>query len=328
MRAALDDLDPREVWARVVPGLVPSTLSRLPSLDEPCGGARVTLATETSQQTGSFKYRAALSVALHTDAPRLLAASSGNFGAALAAAAARSGKGCTIVMPDRSAQVKIAAVRSHGAHVDLVDTTRTTREARVAELAAADPQARVVSPFDDPYVICGNATLGAEIFERLGPELPHLVVAPVGGGGLTSGLVVAARLLRPGCAIVGAEPALANDAARSLRTGVLVSNDSEPDTVCDGARTLSLGKRNFAILREGLSTIVEVSEEHVRRAMHLLATHAGVRAEPTGALGLAAILTDPERFRGREVVCVVSGGNVDAAVYERMLEGGASAAEA
>jgi threo-3-hydroxy-L-aspartate ammonia-lyase len=321
MIAALDGLDPREVWGRVSPGLVPSRLSRLPALDGPCGGARVTVATETSQLTGSFKYRAALSVALHTDAPRLLTASSGNFGAALAAAAARSGKGCTVVMPDRSAEVKIAAVRSHGAHVDLIDTTRTSREARVAELAKADPEARVVSPFDDPYVICGNGTLGAEILERLEPPGPELIVAPVGGGGLSSGLVVATRLLRPDCAVVGAEPALANDAARSLRAGTLIVNDTEPDTVCDGARTRSLGKRNFAILREGLSAIVEVSEDDVAHAMQLLASLAGIRAEPTGALGLAAILTEPERFRGHEVVCVVSGGNVDSGVYARMTSG-------
>jgi threonine dehydratase len=324
MIAALDGLDPREVWGRVFPGLVPSRLSRLPALDGPCGGARVTVATETSQLTGSFKYRAALSVALHTDAPRLLTASSGNFGAALAAAAARSGKGCTVVMPDRSAEVKVAAVRSHGAHVDLIDTTRISREARVAELAKGDPEARVVSPFDDPYVICGNSTLGAEILERFephGPGLPELIVAPVGGGGLSSGLVVATRLLRPDCAVVGAEPALANDAARSLRAGTLIVNDTEPDTVCDGARTRSLGKRNFAILREGLSAIVEVSEDDVARAMQLLSALAGIRAEPTGALGLAAVLTEPERFRDREVVCVVSGGNVDSGVYARMTSG-------
>jgi threonine dehydratase len=317
MSEALDGIDPRTVWSRISSGLVPSRLLRLSALDAVCG-ARVTLAAETSQTTGSFKYRAALSVAMHTDAPRLLAASSGNFGAALAQAAARSGKGCTVVMPDRSAEVKIAAVRRHGATVDLIDTRRITRDARVAELAREDPQARVVSPFDDPYVICGNSTLGREIFERLGPELPEVIVAPVGGGGLTSGLVVAARLLRPQCAIIAAEPAMANDAARSLRAGVLIANDEEPDTVCDGARTRSLGKRNFAILSDGLAAVVEVAEDTVAHAMRLLATEADIRAEPTGALGLAAILTEPQRFRDREVVCVVSGGNVDAGVYERL----------
>jgi threonine dehydratase len=317
--AALDGVDPKAVWARVRPGVLPTSLVRVESLEELLGGAHLTLALETAQHTGSFKYRAAWAATLHADAPRLLTASSGNFGAALAAAAARCGKGCTVVMPARSAEVKIAAVRGQGAEVDLVDTDRSTREARVAELALADPAAHVVSPYDDPYVICGNATLGAEIFEHLAPDF---LVAPVGGGGLSSGLVVAAMLLRPQCKVVAGEPTLANDASRSLRTGTLVANEREPNTVCDGARTRSLGQRNFAILREGLSGIIEVEDDAVARAMGLLRTHAGVRVEPTGALGLAAVLTDPDRFRGCEVVCVVSGGNVDPAVYARMVAGG------
>src|SRR6202022_4480078 len=105
------------------------------------------------QHTGSFKFRAALAAALHSPAPRLLTASSGNFGAALALAAARAGKGCTVVMPAQSAAVKIAAVRHYGAVVDLIDTARTSRGARVAELRQEDPEAQVVSPYDDPHVI-------------------------------------------------------------------------------------------------------------------------------------------------------------------------------
>ncbi len=314
--AALDGIDPREVWARVRPALVPTRFVRIASLEEALGGVHLTLAAETGQHTGSFKYRAALSATLHAEAPRLLTASSGNFGAALAAAAAHCGKGCTVVMPARSAEVKIAAVKSHGAVVDLVDTDRTTREARLAELAAMDPTAHVVSPYDDPHVICGNATLGVEILEQLAPDF---IVAPVGGGGLSSGLVVAAMLLGTKCQVWGAEPTLANDAARSLRAGKLIVNDREPDTACDGARTRSLGRRNFAILREGLAGIIEVSEELVARAMGLLRTHAQMRVEPTGALAVGAVLAEPDRFRGREVVCVVSGGNVDPAVYASLI---------
>ena len=313
--AALDGLVPQAIWEALRPKIQATRRFRADALDAEAG-CRVTLVSETGQHTGSFKFRAAMAVALHAEAPRLLTASSGNFGAALAAAASATGKACTVVMPDRSAAMKIAAVRRNGATVDLIDTTRITREARVSALAAADPLARRCSPYDDPYVICGNALLGAEIFAT---QSPDAIIAPVGGGGLTSGLCVAAALLQPGCEVFGAEPSLANDAARSLREGRLIANATESEPVCDGARTRSLGQRNFAILRELLEDIVEVPETQIARAMGLLKTHFGLRVEPTGALGLAAILTDSERFCNRSVVCVASGGNVDDAIYDRLV---------
>ncbi len=318
MAAARGGGSPPAGWAALRPHLLPTRFLRADALDQ-ATGATVWIASETAQHTGSFKFRAALAAALHRPAPRLLTASSGNFGAALAAAARQTAKGCTVVMPSRSARVKIAAVESHGATVELIDPDRISRHARLAELLAADPGAQAVSPYDDPFVICGNASLGEEIFTAKPPERTDVVVVPVGGGGLSAGLCVAKALLAPRCQVFGAEPALANDAARSLRAGRLVSNAREPDTLCDGARTLSLGERNFAILREELAGIVEVSEELVVRAMGLLAGALALRAEPTGALGLAALLTQPKTFRGRRVVCVVSGGNVDPATYDRLV---------
>lgn len=321
-------VDPSAVWRLLAGRLRPTLLHATASLDRALG-ARVVLCAETLQHTGSFKYRAALSAALHSPAPRLLCASSGNFGAALARAASEVGKGCTVIMPAQSAAVKIDAVRGHGATVDLIDTARITRQARVAELAAADPAAQVLSPYDDPYVIAGNSSLGAEIFADRAAEVeaalggpPNQVVVPVGGGGLASGWVVARNRLAPGCAVVGAEPLLCNDAARSLRAGSLQRNDREGDTLCDGARTLSLGQRNYALLREGLAGIVEVADEQVAAAVRLLFGACNLKAEPTGALAVAAVLTDPARFAGRRVVCVVSGGNVDAALYASLLVGG------
>jgi threonine dehydratase len=279
-------------------------------------GASIVLVSETFQHTGSFKFRAALAAALGSTAPRLLTASSGNFGAALALAAARTGKRCMVVMPKQSSSVKIDSVRAYGADVDLIDTARTSRTARVRELHQRDPSAEVISPYDDPRVVAGNATLGEELFAAGGFDC---VVVPVGGGGLSSGLVVARDMLSPGCPIFGAEPVLANDAARSLRDGTLRSNAGEAPTLCDGARTLSLGELNFAILRTGLSAIVEVEEGRVRDAVRLLFLGANLKAEPTGALALAAVLQAPERFAGRRVACIVSGGNVEAALYARLI---------
>jgi threonine dehydratase len=272
--------------------------------------------SEAFQHTGSFKYRAALSVAMNSPAPRLLTASSGNFGAALARACQQAGKGCTVVMPAKSAAVKIANVRRYGASVDLVDTAKVSRWERVEQLRAADPAVQVVSPYDDPYVVAGNASLGAELFAN---DPPDVIVAPVGGGGLASGLIVARDFLGARCEIVGAEPAVANRIGRSLAEHRVVTLEGEPQTLADGARTLSLGKLNFEIFRNGLAGAIPVSEENIVRALRLLFEAANLKVEPTGAMSLGAVLQESQRFAGKSVACVVTGGNVDAAVFAGLL---------
>jgi threonine dehydratase len=121
--------------------------------------------------------------------------------------------------------------------------------------------------------------------------------------------------------VVGAEPVVANDAARSLRVGYIVRNDEEPQTIADGARTLSLGEHNWTILQQDLADIVEVPEENIAQAVRLLFTLANLKAEPTGALAVAAVLTRPEAFHDHNVCCIVSGGNVDVGVYTSTLAG-------
>ena len=179
-----------------------------------------------------------------------------------------------------------------------------------------NPEAYIASAYDDDLVIDGNSTLGDEILSCL--EGPAVIVAPVGGGGLTSGLV---RALDAGGSVnvVGAEPLLANDAARSLRSAQLVANEREPETIADGTRTLSLGKRNWEILQEGLAGIVEVPEEAIEEAVRLLFLFSNLKVEPTGSLSLAACLTEAERFEGSRICCVVSGGNVDASLYANLI---------
>ena len=280
-------------------------------------GLDVFLASETFQHTGSFKFRAAYNLAAKVAQQRILTASSGNFGQAMAYACQLLGKSCIVVMPSTSAKVKVDAVREYGGIVDLTDVRVKGRAERVAELAQEYPDAYIASAYDDPLVIEGNASLGTELGAL--PRDYDTLVAPVGGGGLTSGLITGIRQAGKPVQVVGAEPLQGNDAARSLQAGTLVRNESEPLTIADGARTISLGANNWEILHAGLAGIVEVPEEAIQEAVRLLFSLANLKAEPTGALSLAALLTAADRFRDRSVCCVISGGNVDPAVYREIL---------
>jgi threonine dehydratase len=282
-------------------------------------GVNLFLASETFQHTGSFKFRAAYNLASKVPNPLVITASSGNFGQALAYACSLLGKTSIIVMPTTSASVKVDAVREYGGQVEFVEVREKSRAERVQELAREHPEAYVASAYDDTLVIEGNSSLGRELASLDRPL--GCVVAPVGGGGLTSGIIVGIRHAGKPVQVVGAEPAVANDAARSLRAGHIVRNSGEPETIADGARTLSLGEHNWAILRDGLADIVEVPEENIAEATRLLFVLANLKAEPTGALAVAAQLTRPEAYRYRPVRCVESGGNDDSAVYGGILAG-------
>jgi threonine dehydratase len=280
-------------------------------------GARIIVASEAFQHTGSFKFRAAYNVVTRAEADLFLTASSGNFGQALAYACQLLGKSCVVVMPSTSSQVKVEAVRGYGGKVELIDVNVKSRWDRVWELAKKHPDAYVASPYDDPFVIEGNSSLGREL-AALEYDFDSVVV-PVGGGGLASGIVVGLRDENNPVPVIGAEPLLANDAARSLREGRIVSNESEPQTIADGARTLCLGDRNWEILRTQLNKIIEVPEEKIGEGLRLFFRLANLKVEPTGALAIGAMLAEPETFAGQTVCCVVSGGNVDPEVYTRLL---------
>ena len=276
----------------------------------------MSLISELCQITGSFKFRAAWNLVNQVDAPGFLAASSGNFGQALACAARMRNRRCTIVMPETSARVKISAVRSYGAKVELVDVRRISRAQRVRELSVTLPDDYVASAYDCDHVIAGNASLGRELAD-ISPTF-DVIIAPVGGGGLSAGVIMGLRSKGVHTLVWGAEPAIANDASRSLSKGVLITNDQEPSTLADGARTMSLGNRNFDILSREMQGVIEVSEHLIPVAMQHL-HHCGLRVEPTGALSLAALLVDGARFAGLSVGCILSGGNVDKEVYQQLV---------
>jgi threonine dehydratase len=278
-------------------------------------GIDLTIASETFQHTGSFKFRAAYNLALNVENDEILTASSGNFGQALAYACKLLNKKCVVVMPETSAKVKIEAVKNYGATVDLVDTKKVGRSERVAQLAAEMPNCYVASAYNDLFVIDGNATLGDEISARD----YDVVISPIGGGGLISG--ISKGLCRNGnqAKLVGAEPLLGNDGAKSLKAGKIIANESEPLTIADGARTLSLGNHNWEIIKSGVAEIIEVSDEKISEAVRLYYGLANLKSEPTGALTLGAILENKEKFADQKICVVVSGGNVDAEVYRQIL---------
>ena len=278
-------------------------------------GIDLIVASETFQHTGSFKFRAAYNLALNVKNDEILTASSGNFGQALAYACKLLGKKCTVVMPETSARVKIEAVKNYGATVDLIDTKTVGRSERVAQLADEMPDCYVASAYDDLFVIDGNSSIGDELAQKNFDA----IIVPIGGGGLISGISKGLCRNASNAALIGAEPLLGNDAARSLEAGEIVANEAEPLTIADGARTLSLGKHNWEIIKTGVSEIIEVADEKIAEAVRLYYGLANLKVEPTGALSLGAILENKEKFKDKKICVIVSGGNVDAEIYRQIL---------
>lgn len=306
------------VWEKLPHHLRPTLLLPCPTLSAQLQ-CQLTLASETFQHTGSFKFRAAYNLLSSIPQQRVVTASSGNFGQAVAYACKLLGKICTVVMPMTSAQVKIDAVRSYGGIVDLVDVRQVSRAERVAQLLAEQADAFQAQAYDDYRVVAGNSTLGKEIF---GTGNFDIVVVPVGGGGLSSGIVVARDHVHARIEVIGAEPAPGNDAARSLHSGQLIRNEQEPATIADGARTLSLGKLNWEILQHGIADILEVPDSYTVQAVQHCFRYVNLKIEPTGGLAIGALLVHPERFAGKRVCCIVSGGNVDPMVYAGIITSG------
>lgn len=277
------------------------------------------LKPESLQPIGAFKLRGAYNAIARLDERTrqrgVVTYSSGNHAQAVAYAARSFGVEATIVMPEVTPQVKIDNTRGYGAEVVLVPIGQ--REAAAHELVAKRG-AVLVPPFDHPDVIAGQGTIGAEI----GADLPQVdvVLVPVSGGGLASGIGTAVKALCPGAKVIAVEPELAADTAESLRTGSLVDWPVE-----DRARTIADGLRSqpseltFAHLRAVLDGIVTVGEEEIRSAMAVLARKSRLVAEPSGAVALAAYLYRCADLPGGRTVVLISGGNVDPGLLADVL---------
>ncbi|MEV1328387.1 pyridoxal-phosphate dependent enzyme [Micromonospora costi] len=297
---------------------VAGTVVRTPLLPAPWDDA-LWLKPESLQPVGSFKLRGATHAVARLDpavrARGVVTHSSGNHGQALAYAARAAGVPCTVVVPEGAPQVKVDRMRALGADVRLVPPARRLLE---AERIVAESGGALVPPFDDPRIIAGQGTLGLEIVADL-PDV-DVVLVPVGGGGLASGVATAVRALRPSAAVVGVEPALAADARDSVAAGEVVVWDIERTyrTSADGLRT-NLSELTLAHLRARLDGIVTVTEEEIALAMARLARDARLVVEPSGAVSAAARLFHAGELPAGRTVAVVTGGNVDPAVLAAAL---------
>ncbi len=300
----------RRAATRIAPHVQRTPVFTCGSLDL-AAGRRLFFKCELFQKTGSFKIRGATnavrSLSDEAAARGVVTHSSGNHAAALAAAAAARGIAAHVVMPSNSNPVKRRAVEGYGARVYTCEPTLEARET-TARRVLLETGGVLIPPYDHPDIIAGQGTAALELLE----EVPGLdcVVAPVGGGGLCSGTSVAAHGVNPRLVVVGAEPAGADDAARSLAAGRVIPQTG-PRTICDGLLT-SLSELTFSVIRAHVQKIVTPSDEAIIAAMRMLWERAKLMCEPSSAVTLAAVLDDTFPVpRGSAVGLILSGGNVD-----------------
>ena len=273
-------------------------------------GARLFFKCENFQKVGAFKFRGATNAVLSlSDSQRaagVVTHSSGNHAAALAHAAVSRGVRAYIVMPSSAPEVKKRAVAGYGAEITFCEPTLAAREAAAEEIISRTG-ATMIHPYDNFFIIAGQGTAAMEMLADI--PAPDAVIAPVGGGGLLSGSAIATRHLAPATKIYGAEPLLADDAARSLHAGA-IQPALPPRTIADGLLT-SLCERTFTVIREKVDDILTVTEEQIIEAMTLIWTRMKIVVEPSSAVPLAAVLANRELFSGKSVGIIVSGGNAD-----------------
>jgi threonine dehydratase len=292
-------------------------LFRSRQLDEAVG-AKVFVKAESMQRAGSFKFRGAYNaVAARLDEARargVVTGSSGNHGGALALAAKLLGVRALIVMPVDAAQVKVDAVRGYGAEVVQVGRTSVERLAYAAERAARDGMLEI-PPSDHPDIVAGQATCGAEIIAEARPDV---LFAPTGGGGLFAGMCLAAHQAGYGAKVYGVETETGNDTWLSFQAKKRV-RITLPDTMADGIRTVEPGALTFEINLRHAAGVVLVTDAEIRETVRFLFSRMKLVAEPTGAVALAAVLFRKVPLEGRTVAAVLSGGNVDPALYAKLI---------
>lgn len=311
VNATIDLADIRSAAARIRPYVHRTPLLSSRSLSERLG-IEVRLKCENLQRAGSFKIRGAMNALLQVDEAQrsrgVVAFSSGNHAQGVAMAARLLGMPATIVMPENSVQTKVDATKAYGATVVQGGVTAATRDT-VAREIAEKTGAAVIPPFDDERIIAGAGTVGLEIVEEW-PEVTTIVV-PLGGGGLLSGVALASV----GKNVYGVEPAAGNDGEQSFKTGKIVNIDP-PNTIADGARTLAIGTRNFAVIRDHVQDVVSVDDDILLETVKWTMYRTKMVIEPTGCLGVAALIDGKIRPRG-PVAVVLSGGNLDFALLCR-----------
>ncbi len=273
-------------------------------------GATIYFKCENFQKVGAFKMRGAASATMALSPEELAKGvathSSGNHAQAVALSAKNYQTKAYIVMPSNAPSIKRAATEGYGAEII---TCEPTLEARETTLKAVVEKtgATFLHPYNNYDVIAGQATCAKELIEEVG--LLDVVMAPIGGGGLMSGTALTTRALLPNAKVIGAEPEVADDAYRSFKSGTMQYN-TRIDTIADGLRT-NLGEYTLDIILKNVDDIITVSEEEIVNAMRLIWERMKIIIEPSCSVPLAAVLQQPERFKGKKIGIILTGGNVD-----------------
>jgi threo-3-hydroxy-L-aspartate ammonia-lyase len=283
-------------------------------------GVTIFFKAENLQRVGAFKIRGAynkiFSLSLKERQAGIIAHSSGNHAQGVALACKLLDIKAVVVMPSDSVKSKVEATKSYGAEVVFTGNTTDDRERTTAELIHKCGYT-LVPPYDDDKIIAGQGTVAVEIFQDC-KGLDYLFV-PVGGGGLISGCAIAAKHLSPNTKVIGVETEGANDCYQTFREKRIVKLPSA-DTIADGMRTLSVGKRNFEIIMKYVDDVITVTDDNVLKMVKFFFERMKIVVEPTGAVAPAAIMKNVLDLKGKKVCAVISGGNVDAAVMKLALE--------
>lgn len=314
---SIDDV--RAARERIAPYVHRTPVLTSRQIDERVG-CRVFFKCETFQRVGAFKARGAFSrLTLLEPGKAVVAFSSGNHAQAVALAARELGVRATIVMPLDAPASKVVATRGYGARVILYDRVGGESREAIAQKLVEEEGAVLVPPFDDDLVIAGQGTLGLELLEDA-PDL-EVIATPCGGGGLLSGVALAAKGINPAIRLYGVEPELGNDMQRSLEMGEPVTIPL-PNTIADALQTTRPAERTLALVQSLTAGIVTVSDLELRRAMAFLASRMKLLVEPGGAAAFAALLHGklPD-VSGRKVGIVLSGGNVDLERFGSLVAG-------
>ena len=294
--------------------------------DAGAGHEQLWFKPESLQPIGSFKLGGAYNkVASFSQEERqrgVISYSSGNHAQGVAYAARAMGVKAVIVMPRNAPKIKMDSTAALGAEIVIVGPASAERMQKAEELARQNGYS-IVPPYNDPFIIAGQGTTGLEILEDC-PDV-ELVLVPVGGGGLVSGIASALKLSGSSAKIAGVEPELANDAQQSFRKGEIVQLSAErvSSTLADGLRTQSVGPLNFAHIREFVDDIITVTEDEIRRAVRQIVSNARILAEPSGAVTYAAWMFHRDELpASKKTVAVVSGGNIEPQLLAQILSEG------
>ncbi|MGN7385433.1 threonine ammonia-lyase [Sporosarcina sp. SAFN-015] len=289
--------------AHITPILQSEQLSKL------CGN-QLFLKSEHLQKTGSFKIRGASNKVIHAienGAKYVTAASSGNHGQAVAYVANKYGVPATIVVPETVSKCKVNAIQAYNGKVEMCGTTSAERIPRAQAIADLE-NGIFIPPYDDPFIMAGQGTVGLEILDQV--EHVDAIIVPIGGGGLLSGILTAIKETNPKIKVIGVEPELADDTYLSLQNKKITAIDATA-TIADGLRSSQPGDLTFPVLMKYLDDLVLVSEEEIRQAFSFVLERTKQLIEPSSATTVATAMFNKVNIQGKNIVTVISGGNVD-----------------